>query len=306
MVDKARKSLIGMFVVGACVLLFGSLFIISPSLFVTDKFIFECHFTDSLKGLSAGSPVYLMGVPVGQVETVQIGDPLNLKSYSAPVVISLNKDNLFADSDKTFFNQDDANEMIESYIAKGLVAQIESQSLLTGRLAIELFFTQARHNAVPQYDDDILQIPTTQERLSEVWEKVSEIPFMQIGHDIQSLLNHMNTLIATFESALTQSNIPQLSQDFSKLLISLLETSNNFNNMIVSNEKEFENIVSSFDDFSKNSSQLMINLKNTLSTDSVLIVQFSETLKALEQASKAIAEIASLLEIKPDALIFGK
>ncbi len=306
MVDKARKSLIGMFVVGALVLLVGAVFILSPTLFSRDKFYFVCHFSDSLKGLSEGSPVYLLGVPVGQVETVKIGDPLNLTSYVAPVIISLEKDKIFSQHDKTFFDQDDANEVIESYIEKGLVAQIESQSLLTGRLAIELSFRNNHVGTQPEFQDDFLQIPTTLERLSEVWEKISEVPFAEMGKDVREILDGVNTVIHSLETIIVQVNIPQLSNQISELMISLTSTSNNLNTMIQSNEKGVKNVLDSLNALSRNSNEFVKNLNTTTSSDSVLIVQLSETLKALEAASKAVAEIASLLEIKPDALIFGK
>ncbi len=307
MLDKAKKSLIGMFVSGAIVLLVGALFILSPNLFSKDKFTFVCYFSDSLKGLSIGSPVYLLGVPVGRVEAIRIGDPLNRTSYVAPVWISLDRQNIFAETDKAFFDQEDANALVSSYIAKGLVAQIQSQSLLTGQLSIELSFKTPNENSKIAYNnEDVLIIPTTLERLSAVWEKVSEVPFAEIANDLEGILTNIDTLLSSVQNILEQSNVPQLANQVQVLLETLMQTAQNFNTMIVSNEGKVENLLSSFNTLSQNSNALVKNLSVTTSSDSYVLIQLTETLKALEEASKAIAEIATLLEIKPDALIFGK
>ncbi len=177
---------------------------------------------------------------------------------------------------------------------------------MTGQLAIELSFSQARLDAIPEFYDDMLQIPTMQERLSQVWEKVSEIPFVEIGSDVESLLANVNALVSSLEEVVTKSNIPQLSQEISNLVASLAVTSKNLNTMIESNEKNVDGLLKSFNTLSRNSNKLVQDLSQTTSSESALMIQFSETLKALEAASKAITEIAIILEIKPDALIFGK
>ncbi len=90
-------------------------------------------FDGSVKGLNVGAPMTLRGVQVGQVTGIE----LVLDSTKASVIMMVEAD-LNA---KNIRREGPANaNLTEELIARGLRAQLNTQSLLTGLLYIELDF----------------------------------------------------------------------------------------------------------------------------------------------------------------------
>ena len=48
------------------------------------------------------------------------------------------------------------------------------------------------------------------------------------------------------------------------------------------------------------------NASSLFRADSAVVVEFSQTMQALRKAAQALDNLAVLLELKPDALIFGR
>jgi paraquat-inducible protein B len=159
MIAKMRATFIGVFVLAGCalavlmVIAFGGRNLFAASL------KYRLYFDKSVKGLSIGSPVMFRGVRVGQVSDIRLAyrDPIDeesAKSWPIEVTIELQPNALGARvgwQDKLpegirarFFEKDNLQNvrhflqhMVEE---EGLRAQLQSLSLLTGQLFMELNF----------------------------------------------------------------------------------------------------------------------------------------------------------------------
>ena len=94
---KANTTAIGMFVIGATVLIIGAiLYVGSSTVFSkTDKYVL--YFDESINGLDLGAKVKFKGVPIGRVVGTYIGYNSRDGRTAVPVIIEVDRDKLFAD-----------------------------------------------------------------------------------------------------------------------------------------------------------------------------------------------------------------
>ncbi len=132
---KANKSLIGAFVLGATALAVAGVVIFGSGRFFRKPHMFVMYFPGSVKGLNVGAPVMFRGVKVGQVTDMKVnfyGKELNIL---IPVYIELDPR-----TDVLVSGDVPKGQYLKALIKKGLRAQLQMQSFITGQLLIDLDF----------------------------------------------------------------------------------------------------------------------------------------------------------------------
>jgi len=159
MAGKMRATAIGIFVLAGCCL--GIVMIIAfggRNLFAA-MLEYRMYFDKSVKGLSIGSPVMFRGVRVGQVSDIRLSyrdriEETSTESWPIEVTIQLQpsalgmrvgwQDTLPESIRNRFFEKDNlqnVRNLLQHMVEEeGLRAQLQSLSLLTGSLFIELNF----------------------------------------------------------------------------------------------------------------------------------------------------------------------
>ena len=92
------------------------------------------HFSGSVYGLQVGSPVVFRGVRIGSVQS--IGVVHDGEQFRVPVVAALDRDRIHKLHGGSA--RDDPDLSLPSLVARGLSAQLATQSLLTGQLYIDM------------------------------------------------------------------------------------------------------------------------------------------------------------------------
>ena len=135
--NKANPVLIGGFIVGALALV-----IVAVLLFVNGVFSNPqknmIFFEGSVNGLNIGALVKLKGVPVGKVTDILVLYDDQQGKIITPVIIEFTPQKLY---DLQGGHIEKAtNEDIKLLINKGMRAQLQTQSLVTGQLFIDINF----------------------------------------------------------------------------------------------------------------------------------------------------------------------
>ncbi|MBR4675269.1 MAG: MCE family protein [Victivallales bacterium] len=161
MKQKKNAFYLGLFVLGALLVLVILLLSIGGQKIFTKQVNFILYFDKSVKGLNIGAPVMFRGVRVGQVEAIQFAKQLKKRrgvSWPIEVIIALDPASLDVGKDATyssssfvdstarnalllFQGQKLVKEWMETMVAENsLCAWLQTLSLLTGQLYIELDF----------------------------------------------------------------------------------------------------------------------------------------------------------------------
>ncbi len=155
MSKKLNPSAIGAFVIGATLLLVLGLMIFGRGNLFEQKVHYQIFFDKSVNGLSIGSPVMFRGIRIGQVTDIRLAlkvmDENAAEKNHWPIQVTIKLlPKSFSMAEPTFgynqlistFNPAESKEEMNNWLRnmvfnKGLRAQLQTQSMLTGMLHIE-------------------------------------------------------------------------------------------------------------------------------------------------------------------------
>lgn len=203
MSKKVNKTVIGLFVIGALVLLtIGIAVLGSGALFKrTNKFVL--YFDGSVKGLSIGAPVMFRGVSIGTIRDISLIYDSKAGTIMLPVIVEIEEGRI--KGAPSFGEEGGAEKMIEL----GLRGKLEVQSFLTGQLMISFDF----------YPDKPVE-------LRGILKQYPELPTLPISPDIFELMNELPIKEISKNLAATAKGIDRLvnSNDLERSLYELHNT----------------------------------------------------------------------------------
>lgn len=194
------------------------------SIFAADdgeQLVFSAIFRDNIAGLTAGAPVELNGLKIGQVtglnglvDKERFGD--SQVHLVATFAIRPGRLGLGADS-----SDEEALEFMRERVKAGLRARLATASILTGGLKIELVeiptFTPVE---LSEIEGAGYAIPTTKSAISDVQasakgvlERINALPVEEVMDQAINLLANMNAVIGSEETRAMPGNLNGLLAD---------------------------------------------------------------------------------------------
>ena len=162
------------------------------------------QFSSSVWGLQVGAPVVLRGVRVGQVES--IGLAASAGTVALPVVAAFDAQAL-----RSALGPEVKGPALPQLVARGLVARLSTQSLLTGLLYVDLEFDPARAGAATAapasaaaagtpapaaQGDEVFEIPTASTRLQALQAQLEGLELARLGRDLAEVSTGLRRLLA--------------------------------------------------------------------------------------------------------------
>ncbi|MFO8173484.1 MAG: MlaD family protein [Longimicrobiales bacterium] len=135
---RANPTAIGLFMIGAIILIFIGVGTLASTTWFRTEATFISFFDESVHGLESGAPVKFQGVPVGSVTELLIQIDERDKTFQVPVRFEIEIERLTTQAGG--FIQLDDPEVLRQQIANGLRAQLQMESLVTGLLFIDLSY----------------------------------------------------------------------------------------------------------------------------------------------------------------------
>jgi len=316
MKDKPHTVAIGAFVIGAILIaLVTLLFLLGSGFGKRERVVMV--FNGSVKGLNIGAPMALRGVQVGQVTNIE----LILDSDNASVIM-LVEANLNA---KNIRRQGSVNANItEELIARGLRAQLNTQSLLTGLLYVELDFHPDSPLNLADIDSPYIQLPTVPTNLERIAKKLEDVDIAKLTDELESISNGINTLVSSEEFQSLPANLTgtldslrdlstqlqeQLATTGPKLDQVLDETADTVSTantqlpklatLVESNLQVLNNAIATFE-------QGMTGIDGLVSPDSPTLYQLHNALQEMTRAGRSLQALANTLQQQPESVIRGK
>ncbi len=177
MSKQANRAAIGAFVLGAVALVIVGILIFGGGRFLTKQVKFIMYFEGSVTGLSLGAPVVFKGVNIGKVSDIALKYDEKQNTFRIPVTVEIEPDRMPGISNGGRLT---VVKTLQALVAKGLRAQLELQSLVTGQLMVELDFHPEETARLGGTETGCPEIPT----VPSYWEMVSrtlkKIPFEEL------------------------------------------------------------------------------------------------------------------------------
>lgn len=316
MSEKSQNVAIGAFIVGALLIVITTvLFIIGSGFGQREKIVMV--FDGSVKGLNIGAPVALRGVQVGQVTDIDV----ILDSDTLDIIMVVEAD--FSDESIKRVGKSD-EDLTDELIKQGLRAQLNTQSLLTGLLYIQLDFHPGSRLILRDIDSPYPQFPTIPTELEKIAKKIQEL-------DIDRLANNAETALAGLNSFLSNPALQGLPVDLQKTLASMTALSDQLQSQLGSSIPKVDRVLdgatetidginaelpalsqqvklnlATLKDAVQSFEKAMTDIDSLVAPDSATTYRLNEALREITLASRAMQLLAKTLNEQPEALIRGR
>jgi phospholipid/cholesterol/gamma-HCH transport system substrate-binding protein len=244
---KSNPTTIGMFVLGALLLLVMGIMIFGSGKLLSRKVPWVLHFDGSIKGLRVGAPVNFRGVKIGSVNDIKVTFDPQDNSIRTPVYIEIEPDRitplgkeppkedvtakiLDAIFEMELTTRNDRSQALE-LIQRGLRARLEMQSFVTGQLSIGLDFHPDTPITLHKYQDPYPEFPTIPTSFEEITAKLEDIPLEDLVNGvlravtgIEHLVNAPELLDTIRSLQGTMEHVQALSKTLDTRVISLADS----------------------------------------------------------------------------------
>jgi paraquat-inducible protein B len=305
---RANPVVIGAFVVGAVALAVLGVVVFGSGRLFADTTPFVMHFTGSVDGLNVGSPVKFKGVEIGAVTDIllDLGEEARI-----PVWVEIDNRKIVA---RGAAGWPRSREKLKEAIERGLRAQLNSQSLVTGLLFVQLDYrpeTPVVLISPPEEGlNEIPTIPTTleqaQQAAAELIARLKEFDFEGFGKSLRASLDGFDRTI----------NSPGLQEAIAKLpatLASLDDTMKSVRDLAGNLDERMAPLLASVREASDRSAKAieqaratMQSVQNLADSSSPLASQLGAVLAELRGTARSIRLLADYLERNPAALLRGR
>ncbi|HXN10478.1 MAG TPA: MlaD family protein [Steroidobacteraceae bacterium] len=191
----AKPAIVGGFVLGAVLLGVVATLVFGGTRWLSHTEHVVVVFTDSLSGLTAGSPVTFRGVTIGRVASIKV-------RVNAPAIAPVIQVYLDLEPDKISWTSGPSTNVradLQSAVIAGLRAQLSSQSLVTGELSVDLDFHPRAPVVLVDSSEEPLHIPTIASDLQQFKDQVRDMNLPDIAIQTRQVLGALQHLAATLE-----------------------------------------------------------------------------------------------------------
>ena len=229
-------------------------------------------FSESVRGLNIGAPVLLRGIPIGKVIDIKLEIDAKTADIEIPVVVEVEPERIaIINRDPNVTTKDNITDMV----AKGLRAQLQTGSLLTGQLFVALDLFPDSKVITHRNDTGYLEFPTTPGDIN------------QLIHSAQIIMNKISKL-----------PLEKMSAEINKTLESFQGTSKAATKTLVTATDTLKGA-----DKTMSSAQKVLG---TLEPGSTTQYELNQLLQELTQTASSVKQLADFLEEHPESLLRGK
>ncbi|HTH97796.1 MAG TPA: MlaD family protein [Stellaceae bacterium] len=316
-----RQTAIGAFVLGGIVLALVAIFLFGNFRFFNRVDRAVIVFQDSISGLSIGAPVTFRGVRVGSVDGISL--VFNTQNHTAyiPVTVSLEPDRV-----QVTQNHDGGTLGLSDFVKRGLRAELNTQSFVTGQANINLDFDPSMPPVFHPGVSSLPEIPTRQSTIQRVTEQLSELHLRELTDNAQATLASLRTLSASLSTELPplihslQSSsdrsgkaLDTATQAIANLQARMDVTLAHVDRLMTDGDRELKARSGDMHAFLASSRQTMAqaqalvsNLNGLTGARGQARVNLEATLRDLAAATAALRGFASDIEQNPQLLLTGR
>ena len=319
---KANPALIGAFVVGGIALLIVGLMLFGSGQLFKHTGQYVLFFPGAVDGLNVGAPVKFKGVEIGSVKDIRLRFGQEMKGLinanqvaegiRVPVIVEIDYDKITGhggSSERT------SPQGVKALIDLGLRGQLNSQSMVTGLLFVQLNFapdTPAVFELPPGGDHlpEIPTIPTTMEQVQSsaeaILRKLKDMKLEKVVDAADEALGGISRLVnspalqATIDALPgTVANVNQTVETAHALLANLDHGSGPL-------FQEVKEAAAKSDAALQQAQATLKTLQVLADPSAPLASQLSASLQEISGAARAVRLLADSLERNPSALVRGK
>jgi paraquat-inducible protein B len=299
---RADPTLVGAFVVGALVLLIAGIVVFGSGRFFKQSVPVLLNFEGNVNGLDVGAPVKFRGVEVGRVKRIRLRFEPTAENIDIPVLIELDQDQLESAGVEVALGRTTLHEAVKN----GLRARLESQSLVTGLLFVQLDFYPDQEGHVGEEQAGLPVIPTLPTALEEaqtafkqILRKLDEIDFAGLIDAFTDAAEAARELLGSSETESTISSINNAVRSVQRLTDTLNRDVGPLSESLQKTSKQTNETVQELEAAAR-------SVRDMLDPESPFSVRLTQTLQELTAAARSMRQLADTLDQNPSSLVRGR
>ncbi|HYL58829.1 MAG TPA: MlaD family protein [Candidatus Acidoferrales bacterium] len=316
---RISPSAIGIFVVGSFALVIAAIIVVGGGSMFRKPHRFVCMFAGDVNGLKIGAPVKFKGVQIGTVEEIKIvlapGEGQirpDITDLRLPVIIGIDRQLI---AQRGGNGQALTKEGFEAMITRGMRAQLQAESLLTGLLYVDLDLhpNTPVHLVIVPGSGNLTEIPTVpttmaaiQKQATDAIAKLDKIDFDGLVTSITQAANSIKEVTSDPALRATIASLKQTVTNLNETLTSVRAAVNNANGQINPLVASLRKSSDEANATMKDTRATLLELQSTLEPDSPLSVHLNEALDQLADTTRSVEQLTNYLQRNPAALIRGK
>lgn len=314
--ERKRNFRLGLFVTGGIVLFLAILFFLGMSDLFTNKAVLRTSFTESVQGLTVGSPVKYRGVPIGTVKRIAI----RVADKLVQVDMEIQRD-LFADrgSSMQVFQH-----FVEKDLQQGLRCRLEYAGI-TGMKFIDFDYFVPPGSTLPPVpaslkQDSAIYIPSVPSAFKDILsavgtslDRIAHIRFEEISDGLERSLSELSQLLSdpALRSAIARINDAAENLESGSRTIAHVLDERRISELAETLQKNLTDINTLTNQILKDSKDARIGESSTAFRDAAVSVvdsqqQLANTLDKLNRTLDSIRALSDSLEDDPSSLLRGK
>ncbi|MFC1821896.1 intermembrane transport protein PqiB [Thermodesulfobacteriota bacterium] len=276
----------------------------------TKKINFILFFEGSVRGLHPGAPVEFKGIKVGSVKDVRLEFDTRDSSFRIPVLIEIEPERIIERG------EDDISspyQLLKNLVDRGLRARLQSGSLLTGQLFVDLDMHPDTPIRLVNEEGPYPELPTIPASLEQmtasvqkILTKLEKVEVEKISEELLETLQSANQLVQGANTIITKAELQESVHD----LRTALQT---FTGILRKVDQHVEPIAANLEKAIGAGQQALEKTQGTLGLvdemlkpDSPLHFRLIQLSEELAETARSIRSLVDLLERHPNSIIFGK
>jgi paraquat-inducible protein B len=232
----------------------------------TESYQVAMYFGGSVRGLAPGAPVEFKGIRLGTVVSFAL-DNKPIDEALTRVLVAIEPERI----GRKLATEETAEQRIERLVASGMRARLESSSLLTGALLVDIVVepgTPAEMHGAPGE----IEIPTVESTADVLAGLADQVPL---------LMADLRRAVGGVANIATSPDLQQMASDLSQVTEDLRKTLGRIE-------------------------QTFAALDALLASQSAMQVRVGAALDEMAGAMRSVRQLADMLDRQPEALIKGK
>lgn len=297
MSKRANPTVIGGFLVGAVALAVAGVLMFSSGKFLKTQVAWVMYFPGSVKGLRVGAPVSFRGVKIGEVTDVRVTLSTKDLTVLTPVTVEIEADRFEIIGPLPPGLRDPQAERTgaKELIKRGLRAQLQLESLVTGQLFVHLDLHPDTPIRLSGVESEVPEFPTIPSTIEELSKTLADLPVTELADAALHLLQDIDRLVSSPEIRATIRSADETMREIQKLVRNI--------------DGRVAPLATSIEGTSEQARATLAQAQEALSIageGSPVRYQLSNMLAELAAAARSIRVMADYLARHPEALVRGK
>jgi paraquat-inducible protein B len=281
---------------------------------------FICFFNGSLNGLKVGAAVKVRGVEIGSVSEIRLR-PTPSEGQLKPSAEAINALPVIIDIDESQLKSRGATgaalkrEELNNLIRRGLRAQLNTESFLTGLLYIDLdlypgtpvrLMLEPGSGEYPEIPTVVTDLQQVQETAMKALAKLNEVDFVKLTQSITDAGSAAANLLTSPDIKATLASLQTATRNLDTTISTIRGMVQNVNNRSGPVLASLKNAADKASVTLGQISSTAQTLQAGLAPDAPLTYRLEVALENFSEASSAIRELTDYLQRNPSAIVRGR